>query len=88
MTSEDTDQPAHSRSLIRVFAGFWGIQGSNASSGRQQRLISSAGNRRGKSQSIIGKVKRIDYRLYNWISKNWHQIINHYSICTLCFYII
>ena len=37
----------------------------------------SVGNRTGKSQSIIGRVKPIDYRLYNRISHNWHQIINH-----------
>ena len=37
----------------------------------------SVGNGRFKSQSIIGKVKPIDYRLYNRISHNWHQIINH-----------
>ena len=47
----------------------------------------SVGNQRGKSQSIIEKVKPIDYQLYNRISHNWHQIINYYSICTLCFYI-
>ena len=51
--------------------------------------LHSVGNWRGKSQSIIGKVKPIDYQLYNRISHNWHQIINHYSIlCALCFYII
>ena len=43
----------------------------------------SVGNRTGKSQSIIGKVKLIDYRLYNRISHNWCQIINRYSICTI-----
>ena len=41
-------------------------------------LYISVGNRRGKSQSIIGKVKSIDYRLYNRITLNWRQIINHY----------
>ena len=36
---------------------------------------------------LSGKVKLIDYRLYIWVSHNWRQIINHYSICALCFYI-
>ena len=36
-------------------------------------VFTCVGNRRGKSQSIIGKVKPIDYRLYNWISHNWRQ---------------
>ena len=31
-------------------------------------LHTSVGNRTGKSQSIIGRVKLIDYRLYNRIS--------------------
>ena len=46
-------------------------------------IHSSVGNWTGKSQLIIGKVKPIDYRLYNRISHNWCQIINHYSICAL-----
>ena len=39
--SGDSDQPAHPRSLIRVFAGYSGVQcsqGSKASSGGQRRL--------------------------------------------------
>ena len=52
-----------------------------------QSVVASVGNQRGRSQSIIGKVKPIDYRLYNSISHNWRQIINHYSIYALSFYI-
>ena len=38
--SEDSDQPAHPRRLIRVFAGHYGgSQGSKTSSGGQRRLI-------------------------------------------------
>ena len=39
--SEDSDQPAHLRSLIRAFTGHsMGSQGSKPSSGGQRRLIS------------------------------------------------
>ena len=43
--SEDSDQTAHSRSLIRVFAGHSvGSQGSKVSSGEQQRIWSDYAN--------------------------------------------
>ena len=48
-------------------------------------LSNSVGNRRGKSQSIIEKVKLMAYRLYNQISQNSHQIIEEYFILALCF---
>ena len=42
---EDSDQPAHPRSLIRDFAGhFVGNQGSTVSSGEQRRLWSACAN--------------------------------------------
>ena len=45
----------------------------------------SVGNRKGKSQLIIRKVKPIDHQLYNRISHNLHQIIDDYSIWAVCF---
>ena len=35
---------------------------------------------------LLWKVKPIDYPLSIRICHNWHQIINYYSICALCFY--
>ena len=43
----------------------------HAPAGQYCSVCTSVGNRTGKSQSIIGRAKPIDYRLYNRISVSY-----------------
>ena len=75
--SEDSDQPAHTRSLIRVFAGHLvSSQGFKASSGGQWRLCSSCDT--GWSECSLGAnaiLKEMQYLgLYGFISISQSQL--------------